>query len=144
MMVKQKKNNKNIFIFLFFIFSFFLIIFLILFSLNKNINLFYTPTQIIFENIPLDKKIKMGGFVKKGSILNDNSLNIFFEVTDYKNTVSVKYNGLLPDLFGENKGVVVIGHLSIGTLFNAEQVLAKHDENYVSMENIDSIKNSTG
>lgn len=140
MMMKQKKNRKNIIIFLVFIFVLFLTIFFILFSLNKNINLFYTPTQIYLDNVPFEKKIKMGGFVKKGSIVNDNSLNVFFEVTDYKNNILVKYNGLLPDLFGENKGIVVIGYLNNNSLFVAQQVLAKHDENYVSIENFDSIK----
>lgn len=136
----ERKNKKKIYIFLSFVLLFFLFVFLILFSLNKNINLFYTPTQIHFENVPLKKKIKMGGFVKKGSIINDNSLNIFFEVTDYNNHVLVKYNGLLPDLFGENKGVVVVGYLEKNILFIAEQVLAKHDENYVSKENL-NLKN---
>ncbi len=127
---------KKIYKILLFVLIFGCFVFSLLFILNKNVNLFYTPTQVYFDNIPVEKKIKIGGFVKKGSIINDNSLNVFFEVTDYKNCISVRYNGLLPDLFGENKGVVVIGYLDKNIVFIAEQVLAKHDENYVSKENL--------
>ena len=129
------KNKVLAFIFsLFFVFFLF---FLIFYFLKQNINLFYTPTQINSIVVPINKVIKIGGFVKNNSIKTDNSLNVFFDITDYDNSISVRYNGILPDLFAENKGVIVIGYLDNNFLFNAKQVLAKHDENYTSLKNID-------
>lgn len=109
----------------------FLITFLFLFTLSNNINLFYSPDEIQRGNVPCKKKIRIGGIVKDGSIKYGDDLKISFYVTDYKYDVKVVYFGILPDLFREHQGIVALGYLDEYNIFNAEQVLAKHDENYI-------------
>ncbi len=104
-------------------------------ALSSNLNLFYEPTRIENGEAPLDKKIRVGGMVVEGSVKRDSeSLTVYFEVTDYVATVSVYYEGILPDLFAEGEGVVATGKLNSNKEFIAEQVLAKHDENYMPPE----------
>ena len=102
---------------------------LILFSLNSNLDYFFTPTELQNQKIPADKRIKVGGMVLEGSIKRESS-DIYFVVTDYENSINVVYEGIVPDLFKEDSGVVVLGFLD-GETFIAEEVLAKHDENYM-------------
>ena len=110
---------------------------LILYSLNSNLDYFFTPTELKDKNIPSDKRIKVGGMVLNGSVKRDSS-KISFIVTDYENSITVEYEGIVPDLFKEDSGVVVLGFLDNQIVY-AEEVLAKHDENYMP-PNID-IKN---
>ncbi|SVA49559.1 uncharacterized protein METZ01_LOCUS102413, partial [marine metagenome] len=104
-------------------------------GLSTNINLFYTPTQINENLVEKGVVFRAGGMVKAGSIKrHQDSLLISFEVTDFKETLVVFYEGILPDLFSENAGVVVKGKLNDKGIFFAEEVLAKHDENYMPPE----------
>jgi cytochrome c-type biogenesis protein CcmE len=104
---------------------------LILYALRAQTDYFYTPAQIATGVAPVDKRIKAGGMVVKGSLhQSTDSLAVSFQITDFKSTVSVRYSGILPDLFKEGSGVVATGTLQ-GGVFQAEQILAKHDENYM-------------
>tara|TARA_B000000460_G_scaffold246695_1_gene220398 strand:+ start:1944 stop:2375 length:432 start_codon:yes stop_codon:yes gene_type:complete len=108
---------------------------LILSGLKKNINLFYTPTQIQENQLEMEKLVRVGGMVKKGSLQkSNNSLIKTFEITDFNKTVLIIYEGILPDLFSEESGVVVQGVLNSKGEFIAQEVLAKHDENYMPPE----------
>ena len=102
---------------------------LILYSLNTNLDYFFTPTELKGKNIPNDKRIKVGGMVLKGSVQRSASV-ISFLITDYENSIKVEYDGIVPDLFKEESGVVVLGFLENQIVY-AEEVLAKHDENYM-------------
>ena len=133
--MKQHRKNR-IYVILFIGISILISIFLVFSALQENINLFYSPTDLK-NNPPMsDKSIRAGGLVKENSLIRDkDSLKIFFEITDLKNTVSVSYEGLLPDLFKENKGVVATGYFyPSANEFIAYEILAKHDENYVPKE----------
>ena len=108
---------------------------LILNGLKKNINLFYTPSQIKENQLEMDKLARVGGMVKEGSLQKSNdSLIKTFEITDFNKTLLVIYEGILPDLFSEESGVVVQGVLNSRGEFIAQEVLAKHDENYMPPE----------
>ena len=102
---------------------------LILYSLNSNLDYFFSPTELKDRNIPADKRIKVGGMVLSGSVERISS-SISFVITDYENSIKVEYEGIVPDLFKEDSGVVVLGNLRDRILY-AEEVLAKHDENYM-------------
>ena len=113
----------------------FLATWLVVSALSENMNLFYSPTEIKEANINQDTLIRAGGMVKKGSIYKSkDSLNVSFTVTDYQNELIINYEGILPDLFAENAGVVVRGNLTPEGTFRAVEVLAKHDENYMPPE----------
>ena len=104
---------------------------LILYALKQNINVFLTPAQIS-ETISPDYQFRLGGMVKKGSLRHDKEgLGLQFIVTDLKKETTVRYVGVLPDLFREGKGVIAQGHVNEQRIFIANQVLAKHDENYM-------------
>ena len=108
---------------------------LVVSALSENMNLFYSPTEMKEANINQDVLIRAGGMVKPGSIIKSKeSLNVSFIVTDYQNELVINYQGILPDLFAENAGVVVRGNLGSDGSFNAIEVLAKHDENYMPPE----------
>ena len=102
---------------------------LILYSLNSKLDYFFTPTELSKVDIPSDKRIKVGGMVLSGSVTRIES-KITFSVTDYENIIKVEFNGIVPDLFKEDSGVVILGFLR-DEIFYAEEVLAKHDENYM-------------
>ena len=103
--------------------------FLIIKALDSNLDFFFTPSEINENNIPENKRIKVGGMVLEGSVIREKT-NILFEITDYKESILVEFNGIVPDLFKEGSGVVVLGYLE-GDMLLAEEVLAKHDENYM-------------
>ena len=110
------------------------VVFLVLKSLEENIVYFFSPTELYNkEDIPFNKKIRVGGLVKEGSITNDQ-MSINFIVTDLNNEIIVSYKGSLPNLFSEGKGVVVEGKLKDKKYFIADKILAKHDENYMPPE----------
>ena len=130
----NKKVKSRIFFlgFSFFIIS--LIIFFILKSLEENVVYFFSPTEIYNKSdLSLNKKIRVGGLVKEGSI-NRKEDTINFIITDLKNEILVSYNGLVPNLFSEGKGVVAEGKLNDKKYFIAHKILAKHDENYMPPE----------
>ena len=103
--------------------------FLIIKALDSNLDFFFTPSEIFKEELPNNKRIKVGGMVLEDSV-SRNGTNIIFEITDYKKSIEVQFDGIVPDLFKEGSGVVVLGYLEDKTL-KAEKVLAKHDENYM-------------
>ena len=112
-----------------------LAVYLVVSALSKNLNLFYSPTDLLNNDLSPDTLIRAGGMVRKGSIKrSDTSLSIEFVVTDFKNDLKIKYSGILPDLFSEKAGVVVQGYLEKDGTFKAIEVLAKHDENYMPPE----------
>lgn len=105
------------------------------YALRQNINLFYDPSQIAAGEAPTDARIRAGGMVEEGSVIRDpDSLKVEFKVTDYSASVPVEYMGILPDLFAEGQGIVAMGRLGTNGRFVADQVLAKHDENYMPPE----------
>ena len=104
---------------------------LILFNTKQNIVFFYTPTELIENNVALDKKVRIGGYVKNSSFIK-KSLNTYeFKITDNVNELLIFYNGILPDLFREGQGTVVEGFLNNNNNIIASKVYAKHDENYM-------------
>ena len=109
---------------------------LALFALNENINLFYPPDQIARGEAPVDQRIRAGGMVLEGSVQRDpGSLAVRFTLSDMAgHDVPVVYEGILPDLFGEGQGIVATGRLRANGIFEASEVLAKHDENYMPPE----------
>ncbi|MBW6390570.1 MAG: cytochrome c maturation protein CcmE [Halomonas sp.] len=108
---------------------------LTLYALRANINLFFSPIQIVAGDAPYERQIRAGGMVKEGSVArNPDSLDVEFTVTDYVEDVRVHYSGILPDLFREGQGVVVVGQLQRDGYIKADQVLARHDENYMPPE----------
>ena len=108
---------------------------LILYALRQNINLFYTPTQIIKGEAANRQTIRLGGMVVKGSVLRgEDGLTVQFQLTDYQNVITVNYRGILPDLFREGQGIVALGNLLNKNQFIAKEVLAKHDANYMPPE----------
>jgi cytochrome c-type biogenesis protein CcmE len=113
---------------------------LILMALNENINHFYDPTQVVAGEAPQDHTFRIGGMVVNGTVNRDEgSLKVRFDLTDYRERVTVAYEGILPDLFREGQGIVAIGKLH-DNVFVAEEVLAKHDENYMPVEVKESLK----
>ena len=108
---------------------------LVVSALSENMNLFYSPSEILGVDIDENVIIRAGGMVKQDSIeKSKDSLNVRFTVTDYQNELIINYEGILPDLFDENAGVVVRGNLKTDGSFKAIEVLAKHDENYMPPE----------
>ena len=115
-------------------------IFFILQSLNKNILYFKSPTDIKKnQNINFDKKIRVGGMVKKNSLIIKEE-EIKFIITDFNNELNISFSGTVPNLFSEEKGVVAEGELQDKTFFIADRILAKHDENYMPPELKDMMK----
>ncbi|MBZ2168335.1 cytochrome c maturation protein CcmE [Marinobacter sp. F4216] len=114
---------------------------LITYALRQNINLFYDPSQIAAGEAPVDVRIRAGGMVEEGSVERDTeTLKVMFRVTDFNASVPVEYEGILPDLFAEGQGVVAMGRLDGNGRFVADQVLAKHDENYMPPEVAEALK----
>ncbi len=107
----------------------------LLFALKQNINLFFAPSQIAAGEAPVGQKIRIGGLVVEGSVRRDaSSLKVLFELTDKVVKVPLVFEGILPDLFREGQGIVALGELTSSGLFVADEVLAKHDENYMPPE----------
>ena len=104
-------------------------------ALQENINLFYTPTQIAAGEAPEGTRIRAGGMVEEGSVQRSyDSLTVSFRVTDYAEAVTIQYQGILPDLFREGQGIVALGRVNADGVLVADEVLAKHDENYMPPE----------
>jgi len=114
---------------------------LVLNAFQSNLVFFFSPSQVASAEAPKDRAFRIGGLVETGSVKRDsNGLTVSFVVTDTAKTVPVTYTGMLPDLFQEGKGVVAQGKLRADGVFVAEQVLAKHDENYMPPEAADALE----
>ena len=131
-MYGKKVKFRAFFIILLFT-STILITFLVINSLKENVVYFKSPTEIKNLNQIESKKIRVGGMVKKNSIEIEDK-NLRFVITDFKNEIIVTFSGAVPNLFEEGKGVVAEGYLEDRKYFKAEQILAKHDENYMPPE----------
>lgn len=112
---------------------------LVLNAFNSNLVFFYTPTQVAAKEAPEGRTFRVGGLVEAGSVVRDGVM-VKFVVTDTAQQVPVKYEGVLPDLFKEGKGVVAQGQLGPDGTFVAREVLAKHDENYMPPEAADAVQ----
>ena len=122
---------------------------IIFYNLRSNLVFFFSPSEVLEQNISSDKKIRLGGMVKNGSVKREfikeeekKIQEISFIITDFKEEIEVFHKGILPDLFSEGQGVVVEGNLINENKFNARIVLAKHDENYMPPE-LDNIAKPT-
>ena len=132
-MLSKKVKSRMIFLILFLL-SATAIIFFIFKSLEENVVYFFSPTEIYDRpNISFNKKIRIGGLVKENS-LSKSQKSIKFIITDLKNEIIVSYDGLVPNLFSEGKGVIAEGQLKDKKYFVANKILAKHDENYMPPE----------
>ena len=130
----SKKARSRIVVLTFLLVLAIVVVFVVLKSLEENVVYFFSPTEIYNkENISFNKKIRVGGLVKEGSITN-NQTSVSFIVTDLNNEIIVSYSGSLPNLFSEGKGVVAEGKLKDKKYFIADKILAKHDENYMPPE----------
>ena len=115
---------------------------LVLTAFEDNIVFFHSPTDVVENKLPPDRRMRIGGLVEEGSVKKDIAeARVTFRITDLMNTVTVTYRGLLPDLFRPGQGVVAEGRLRDG-VFHAEEVLAKHDENYMPPEVAEALKKS--
>ena len=109
-------------------------------ALNKNINLFYSPTQVANGEAPENTTFRLGGMVVDGSVKrSDTDLKVRFDLTDTAKSITVEYEGILPDLFREGQGIVTTGAIKNGA-FVASEVLAKHDETYMPPEVSEALK----
>ncbi len=114
---------------------------LALLALRENINLFFSPSQVVAGEAPQDTSFRLGGMVVDGSVGRpEGDLTVRFDLTDTAQAVTVIYTGILPDLFREGQGIVAQGKLLADGTFQAAQVLAKHDENYMPPEVEDAIE----
>jgi len=130
----RKKVRSRIVILTFLLALAIAVVYGVLKSLEENVVYFFSPTELYNkEDIPFNKKIRVGGLVKEGSITNDQT-SVNFIVTDLNNEIIVSYKGSLPNLFSEGKGVVAEGKLKDKKYFIADKILAKHDENYMPPE----------
>ena len=123
--IRKKRLYSILLVFLFSVSG----ISLILYSLNSNLDYFFTPTELKNVDIPSEKRIKIGGMVLEDSVQRYKS-EISFIITDYENSINGGFEGIVPDLFKEGSGVVALGFIK-NEIFYAQEVLAKHDENYM-------------
>lgn len=138
------KRKQRLILIVFLLVGFSVILGLAMFTLSENINLFYNPTQISAGEAPAGARIRAGGMVVEGSVKRDTeSLAIRFGLTDYNANVMVEFTGILPDLFREGQGIVALGRLDENGVLIADEVLAKHDENYMPPEVADALQKSS-
>jgi cytochrome c-type biogenesis protein CcmE len=115
---------------------------LVLNALDSNLSYFFSPTEVAENKAPKDHVFRLGGLVEEGSVQRGKELTVRFVVTDNANKVNVAYTGILPDLFKEGQGVIAQGKMGPEGVFVADQVLAKHDENYMPPEVADALAKS--
>jgi len=113
-------------------------------AFRKNLMAFYTPTDLVASTMPAGSKLRLGGMVEVGSVKRGDGLKVEFVVADCVNKVPVRFEGLLPDLFREGQGIVATGEIGADRAFVANEVLAKHDENYMPPQVADSMKTPQG
>lgn len=112
-------------------------------AFRKNMMYFYTPSDLLSEPPEQRARLRLGGLVEVGSVHRGSGLDVQFTLADCSGSLPVRYEGILPDLFREGQGVVTTGHYANG-VFEAEEVLAKHDENYMPPDLAESLKTDTG
>ena len=118
---------------------------LVLSAFQSNLVFFFSPSQVAAKEAPVERSFRIGGLVEAGSLKRgSDGLTVRFVVTDTAKTIPVVYRGILPDLFKEGKGVVAQGRLTPGGVFQADEVLAKHDENYMPPQVAEALKNAKG
>lgn len=114
---------------------------LVLNAFQSNLVFFFSPSQVVAKEAPIGKSFRIGGLVEEGSVnRDDKTTTVRFSVTDTAQTIPVVYTGILPDLFREGKGVVAQGKISAEGVFMADEVLAKHDENYMPPEAAEALE----
>jgi cytochrome c-type biogenesis protein CcmE len=114
-------------------------------AFNENMMFFYSPTEVNAGKAPINHDFRLGGLVVEGSVRREpNSLTVMFDLTDNTETITVSYDGILPDLFREGQGIIARGQLNEEGVINASEVLAKHDENYMPPEVSDALEKSKG
>jgi len=114
---------------------------LVLNALKDNVSLYFTPTQVYNKEAPQGRSFRIGGLVEQGSVKREaDGLTVNFAITDLHKSLPVVYKGILPDLFKEGKGVVAQGKMEADGVMHADEVLAKHDENYMPPEAADALK----
>ncbi|MBI5437795.1 MAG: cytochrome c maturation protein CcmE [Nitrosomonadales bacterium] len=118
-----------------------LVVGLVLNALKNNVSLYFTPTQVYNKEAPQGRSFRIGGLVEEDSVKREkDGLTVNFVITDKHKSMPVIYKGILPDLFKEGKGVVAQGKIEADGVMHAEEVLAKHDENYMPPEAADALK----
>jgi cytochrome c-type biogenesis protein CcmE len=118
---------------------------LVLSAFEKNLVFFFTPSQVAAKEAPVGRSFRIGGLVETGSVKREpDGVTVRFSVTDTAHRMPVEYRGPLPDLFKEGKGVVAQGKLTDSGMFQASEVLAKHDENYMPPEAAEALKKAQG
>lgn len=113
-------------------------------AFRKNMMYFQTPSDLVAGKSPVGAKVRLGGLVEKGSVQRGEGLTVQFRLADCMKVIGVRYDGILPDLFREGQGIVATGALAADGAFVADEVLAKHDENYISPDLADSLKEQGG
>ena len=135
------KRKKRLYIILFIVFGAGLAVGLTMFALSENINLYYSTSKVANGEAPIGTRMRLGGIVVKDSVKRSpDSLRVQFDLTDNGLPVTVVFTGILPDLFREEQMILTQGKLDKSGLFQADEVLAKHDENYMPPEVADSMK----
>ena len=109
-------------------------------ALQENINLYFSPTDVAAGKAPLNKRIRVGGLVVAGSLQRGEQLDVSFDVTDSVESITIQYDGILPDLFREGQGIIANGKLTESGVVVADEVLAKHDEEYMPPELAEKMK----
>lgn len=113
-------------------------------AFRKNMMYFYTPSDIVAGSAPIGAKLRLGGLVERGSVKRADGLRVDFTLSDCTQSIKVHYEGILPDLFREGQGIVATGSVQPDGVFAAEEVLAKHDENYMPPQLAESLKGKNG
>ena len=131
----MKRRHKRLAFIVVALVSLSLAAYLVLNAFNSNLVFFFSPTQVAAKEAPIDRTFRIGGLVQDGTLKRDgDGLTVRFTVTDTAASIPVVYKGILPDLFKEGRGCVAQGKIGSDGVFQAEQVLAKHDENYMPPE----------
>lgn len=115
---------------------------LVFYALGQKTSYFYMPADLQVASVPPGQRIRLGGLVEKGTVMRGEGTQIAFSVTDQVHSVKIAYDGILPDLFREEQGIVTEGEFDANGMFIADSVLAKHDENYMPREVADGLKES--
>ena len=113
-------------------------------AFRKNLMYFYTPSDLLTGEVRGGQKLRLGGLVERGSVQHGEGLRVDFTLGDCQHSVKARYDGILPDLFREGQGIVATGSLGDDGVFVADEVLAKHDENYMPPQLAKSLKDGTG
>src|ERR1051325_8837755 len=131
----MKRRHKRITLIVFGLAALGVAAYLVASAFRNNLVFFFSPTQVVAKEAPINRTFRVGGLVQEGTLKRDNDgLTVRFIVTDTAASVPVVYKGILPDLFKEGRGCVAQGKIGTDGVFHAEQVLAKHDENYMPPE----------